>query len=325
MARRKSVEDKLGELDAVSSLAERSEQSSRVEAALADTHYRVVAKAASLAASALLYELVPALSAAFPRLVEQGPKRDPSCHAKKAIARALVDLDCDDVAFFLDGLRLRQLEPVYGGSTDTAAEVRCHCAMGLVASGHPRALVEVAELLNDPDAQGRVGAVRAISCGNPREAELLLRAKALHGDHEPEVLGECFTGLLAVEPDESPAFVARFLDRCHDETIRELAALALGESRLPAALDRLQAAWDDVLPSRSFRRALLRASALHRSEAAFAWLLAFVADGDPRVAEDTLDALAMHKRNATLTERVRAALGARKDSGLGTRFEELWR
>lgn len=325
MARRKSVEAKLGELDSVCALAERSEQSSRVEAALADAHYRVVAKAASLSASALLYELVPALSAAFARFVEQGPKRDPSCHAKKAITRALVDLDCDDVAFFLDGLKVRQLEPVYGGSVDTAADVRCHCAMGLVASGYPRALVEVTELLNDPDAQARAGALRAISCGNPREAELLLRTKALHGDPEPEVLSECFAGLLTVEPDESPAFVARFLDRHQDEAIRELAALALGESRLPAALDRLQSAWDDVLPSRSFRRALLRGAALHRSEAAFDWLLAFVAEGDARVAADALDALSIHKRNDKLTERVSAALGPRNDVTLGARFEELWR
>ena len=105
-------------------------------------------------------------------------------------------------------LRYRQLEPVWGGTADTAVDVRASCAMGLVASGYSRALVELTALLNDTDAAARVGAVRAIACGNPREAELLLRSKALAGDAEPQVLGECFTGLLAVEPEESLGFVA---------------------------------------------------------------------------------------------------------------------
>ena len=323
--RRRSIEDKLAELDSPSDCADRSVQAGRLEAALGDAHYRVVAKAASTAAASLGYELVPALLAAYPRLIEQGPKRDPGCFAKKAIARALVELDCDDVAFFLDGLRCRQLEPAYGGSVDTAADVRSSCAMGLVASGYSRALVEVTELLDDPEAQARMGAVRAIGCGNPREAELLLRAKAIHGDPEPTVVGECFTGLLAVEPDESPAFVARFLHRRNDAAIRELAALALGESHLPAALAQLQAAWDDVLPDRSFRRALIRAAALHRSDAALDWLVSFVGEGDRRVAEDTLEAVVMYKRNPSLEERLRAALAQRADRELEERFAELWR
>jgi HEAT repeat protein len=123
--------------------------------------------------------------------------------------------------------------------------------MGLVASGYPRALVELTALLNDSDAAARMGAVRAIACGNPREAELLLRSKALAGDAEPQVLGECFTGLLGVEPDESLKFVAGYLTHA-DEAVRELAALALGESRLDAALAPLKEAWAACSSARSF-------------------------------------------------------------------------
>jgi len=323
-SRRKSTEDKLRELDEISGIADRSEQTARLRAALEDRHCRVVAKAASLTAAALHYDLVPALVEAFSRFVDVEPKRDPGCLAKNAIVRALVELDCDDVELFLAGLRCRQLEPVYGGSVDTAADVRAACASGLVATGYPRALIEVTELLADPEPHARIGAVRAIACGTPREAALLLRAKALYGDEEPTVVGECFSGLLAVEPDESLPFVARFLGAGNAGEIRELAALALGESRLPAAVRLLIDAWSDVLPDRAFRRALIRAAGLHRSDDACEWLLQITAEADAQWAESALDALSTLRRNPRLTERVRAAVEARRDPQLAERFERLW-
>ena len=87
----------------------------------------------------------------------------------------------------------------------------------------------------------------------------MLRGKVLAGDEEAAVIGECFTALLSVQPDESIGFVARYLQHS-DEELRELAALALGESRLPGALPHLEAAWTAVLLSDGFRRALLRAA-----------------------------------------------------------------
>lgn len=133
-------------------------------------------------------------------------------------------------------------------------------------AAYPRALVEVAELLLDSEPPVRAGAARAIACGDPREAEQLLRLKVLAGDEDPLVLADSFAGLLTVEPDESPAFVARFLEH-EDEAIVEAAALALGESRIPAAFEFLRQAWDAVLASADLERAFLRAAAFHRSEA----------------------------------------------------------
>jgi len=276
---------------------------------------RVAAKAARVAEDALLYELIPSLECSFARFLDKPLKSDPSCLAKKAIARALVALDASNVGFFSNGLRYRQLEPVWGGTADTAADVRASCAMGLVASGYPRALVELTALLNDSDAAARMGAVRAIACGNPREAELLLRSKALAGDAEPQVLGECFTGLLGVEPDESLKFVAGYLAHA-DEAVRELAALALGESRLDAALVPLKEAWDGVLVGEEFRRTLLRAAAAHRSEAAFDWLLEIVSDARLPVAMTVIEALAPYKHNAKLMQRLESALTERGDDAL---------
>mgnify|MGYP003575909328 CR=1 FL=1 len=287
-------------------------------------HYRVAAKAARVAEDALLYELIPPLESSFARFLDKPLKNDPSCFAKKALARALVALDAGNVEFFLAGLRYRQLEPVWGGTADTAADVRASCAMGLVASGYPRALVELTALLNDADAAARVGAVRAIACGNPRGAELLLRSKALAGDAEPQVLGECFTGLLAVEPDESLKFVAAYLSHA-DEAVRELAALALGESRLHAALAPLKGAWGGVLDGEEFRRTLLRAAAAHRSEAAFDWLLSVAAESRVPVALEVVEALATYNRNGKLAQRLEGALTERRGGDLPDRFAALWR
>ncbi len=314
---RATVDEQLAALDGLP--AERAARVAALDGALAARHYRVVAKAARLAEDELLYELVPRLLAAYPRFLDRPLKTDPSCYAKKALTRALVALDCSDAEFFRSGLSYRQHEPVWGGTADTAVDVRASCAMGLVATGYSRALVELTALLSDSEAGARLGAVRAIACGNPREAELLLRAKALAGDAEPQVLGECFTGLLSVEPDESLEFVARHLEH-DDEAVRELAALALGESRLDGALERLEQAWGGVLLSEEFRRALLRAAAAHRSEAASEWLLELVADERAAVALEIVDALTLYKRTPKLMQRLRDVLAERGDQSLLERF-----
>jgi hypothetical protein len=293
---------------------ERAAKVETLQRALAG-HCRVAAKGARAAEDALLYELIPALESAFARFLDKPLKRDPSCFAKKALARALVALDASNVEFFSQGLRYRQLEPVWGGTADTAADVRASCAMGLVASGYPRALVELTALLNDPESAARMGAVRAIACGNPREAELLLRTKALVGDAEPQVLGECFTGLLSVAPEESISFVAGYLAHA-DEAVRELAALALGESRLDGALAPIKEAWAGVLVGEELRRALLRAAAAHRSEAAFDWLLSIVAEARVPVAAAVVEALAPYKHNARLMQRLTSALAERGNEAL---------
>jgi hypothetical protein len=307
-----NVDEELAALDDLP--GERAARVETLQRALAG-HYRIAAKAARAAEDALLYELIPSLKSSYARFLDKPLKQDPNCFAKKALARALVALDCNDVEFLLDGVRYRQLEPVWGGTADTAVDVRSSCAMGLVASGYSRALVELTALLNDADAGARLGAVRAIACGNPRESELLLRAKALGGDAEPQVIGECFTGLLAVAPETSIPFIAAYLAHA-DDALRELAALALGESRLDGALHPLKEAWNGVLVGEEFRSALLRAAAAHRSEAAFDWLLEIAAEARVPVAMAVIEALAPYKHNARLMQRLTSALTERGDAAL---------
>jgi HEAT repeat protein len=163
------------------------------------------------------------------------------------VAAALVALDCADVKYFLAAMHCVQHEPGWEGATDSAIHVRTSCAMGLVATGYSRAIAELTVLLADPEWRVRAGAVRAISRGRPDEAEVVLRLKVLTGDAEAEVIGECFTGLLGVACEECVPFVAKQLTGGRD-SLRDYAALALGESRHPAALARLREAWEACPP-----------------------------------------------------------------------------
>ena len=303
-------EKKLEALSSVDGAADRVVQSTAIKPFLSDKHFRVVAKAATLAGERSLAELIPGLLSAYARFLEDPIKRDPNCIAKGAIARALVNLGCEDVGFFLEGSRYRQLEPVWGGSADTAIDVRCSCAMGLVGTGYSRAVQELTALLHDPESRARAGAARAISCGNPREAEAVLRLKVLVGDAEAEVLGECFTGILSIAPTECLPFVATYLSG-ESEGVRDFAALALGESRNPKAVEHLRNAWDAAGPFGDFRIVLIRAAALNRTEAAFDWLISLIESGAQAHADAAVEALAVYERNTRLNERVKQALAAR--------------
>ena len=317
-----TIERQLADLDDLP--ADRAARSKPLADALALGHYRVAAKAARLTGDALLYDLVPALLAAYRRFLDKPIKSDPNCYAKKAIARALVALDCEEVEFFRAGLHLKQMEPVWGGTADTAADVRGTCALGLVATGYPRALVAISALLHDPEPDARLGAIRAAANGSPREAELLLRSKVLAGDVEPAIIGECFSALMSIEPEDSLEFVARWLADAND-VLRELAALALGESKLDGALRPLKDAWGEVLVGEEFRHALLRAAAAHRSEAAFEWLLEIVGDAREPIAVGVIEALAPYKHNAKLMQRLERAVTERGEETLLERLGALTR
>ncbi|AUB79968.1 hypothetical protein [Candidatus Thiodictyon syntrophicum] len=291
--------------------------------ALADPNYRLVAAAAGYAGDGLLYPLEPDLIAAFRRLADGPHTQDPQCTAKGAIARALVALDCANVEFFLTGIRLRQLEPAWGGSQDTALDCRVSCAMGLAATAYARALPELIRLLADPEPRVRAGVMDAIACCEPIAAESVLRTKAQCGDPEPEVTGACLLALLRLDAAPCAAFVGTFLDR-GDPTLRELAALALGESRLPEALTELRTRWDAEPYKGAAEQVLLKGAALHRSEAAFDWLLSLVADGEHRIAERVLRDLTAYRGNERLRQRLAAALTARQDADLIALLARVW-
>lgn len=268
----------------------------------------VAAKAARIAGEWLIADLTPQLLAAFERFMLKPETTDKRCAAKIEILKTLCKLEHTSPAIFRRGLRHVQMEPTWGGSVDTAAEVRALSAMGLAQTYDPDALEDIVPLLLDRERDARIGAVRAVSASGLPGGVLLLRLKALSGD-EPEVLGECFMGLLRMAPAKSLEFVAGFL-RNSDPAIAEAAALALGESRVEEAFPILREALDR-LQTRELRRTLLLAIALLRRERGIDYLLDQVQHGEELMSADALAALAMYEKDPHVGPWIEQARSAR--------------
>ena len=260
---------------------------------------------------------------AFDRFMVRPEKSDKGCGAKTGAAEALYRIghDCPDV--FSRGVTHVQLEPVFGGRTDTAAELRGVCAMGLVRLCHPEVMVHLADLLADPEPPARIAAARAIAySGRCAEGVPLLRLKALTGDDEPAVVGECLLALLGLDPDSSLPFVAGFLDR-HDGALREAAAMALGESRVEGAFAVLRQWWDRTPDTRQARTALL-AIAMLRHDDAMDFLLSLLADHPPAIARQVIDVLKIYRNDESLERRIREIAAQRDDPELTRAIHEAF-
>ena len=192
------------------------------------------------------------------------------------------------------------------------------CARGLARMGHPDALLECVTLLADPEVAARTGAIRAIADAGRPEGVLLLRLKALVGDKEIDVTGECFAALLSLDPAGSVDFVARFL-RSRTEGIGEQAALALGESRIPAAFEALREAWEQGGATEQ-RRTLLVAIAMLRSDDALEFLLSRLGEESGPVAADALAGLAFYARDEAVLARLEGIIRQRGDGALEAVF-----
>jgi HEAT repeat protein len=233
----------------------------------------LAAKAARIVGDCKVDELKPQLVEAFDRFMRDPVTSDRRCEAKLAIVKTLEELEYPSYEPFLRGIRHVQMEPSFGPPVDTATELRALSAIGLVRTNYPDVGVELVTLLADKQRDARIGAARAIAYWSTGAGALLLRFKILTGDREPEVLGECFSGLLHIEPGRSLEFVAAYLDD-EEVAIAEGAALALGESHREEALEILKR---HVKPS-ILRPTVLLAIALLRNDAAVEYLRSLLPD-----------------------------------------------
>ena len=233
-----------------------------------------------------------------------------------AIARALFNLDYDGADLFLSGMRHVQMEPVWGGSFDTAAELRAVCAMGLANTTYPDKLRELVDLLVDREWQARAGAVRAIAVVGSEAALLLLRFKALSGDKETEVLADCFSGLLSVEGAEAVPLVASFADS-KDRKSREAAILALGASRRADAIEWLKERFRRHSPDMETRKCILLSLATSRMEAAIEFLLGLIREGSPQISEFAVSAMEINRGDGQIQARIENRLRAASNNSGG--------
>lgn len=305
-------------LEALQEMLKQARANPDLEEAIAQTrtilqskHAAIVAQTAKLVRERAWTVLFPELVAAFERFLVKPVETDPNCLAKVAIANALYTLDYRDADVFLKGIHHVQKEPVWGTTVDTAPKLRATCALGLVRMNYPGVWVKLADLLADPEVEARVGAAQAIAYTEDEQRGVpLLRLRARVGD-VPPVLSECLTGLLKLAPQNSVDFVAQFLQAPDLET-QELTALALGESRLMQAFERLVLWWRKTTDP-ELRRSGLLAIALLRQEPAIEFLLTLAAEGKPEDAKGAIAAFAPYKYDEALQERLKQALGQRKD------------
>lgn len=262
----------------------------------------VVAKAAKVAGELRATALVPDLIASFHKLMADPARLDKRCAAVAEIVTALYELDSDDPAPYRLGLRHVQMEASYGPPVDAAAKLRGLCAQGLLRTRYANAIDEVVPLLVDREPEARLGAVKALALNGGEAGVLLLKLKVHTGDSEPEVLGECFAGLLAAAPERSLSLVGKFVD-ADDDAVAEAAVLALGESKDERAFEVLKEKWQRTVAG-PLRQVLLVAMALSRLEAAIAYLLSIVEEANPRTAAQAIEALASYRSS----ERVRSSL-----------------
>lgn len=321
MPKRPSLEDQLDRLSDLRDEPDRAVARQALAKALASkASHLLPARAAKVAAVLGIDDLEQEMAAAFDRLMVEPTKRDKGCVGKTALAKALLDLGLDATGVFLAGIRHVQLEPVWGGSEDMAQELRAWCAQGLARSGHPDSILELVPLLVDPKRPPRLAAARALGEVGRVEAEPLLRLKALAGDEEPEVVGECLASLLHLEPRRSLDFVGEFLHH-RDAVLAEAAALALGESRLEGAVDLLARRLEDTIVDPELRRALFLGLAMSRRQSAFDLLLERVEDGGSAEASQALTALALHRHDEALNEKVEEILDGRNDRNLWKAYQ----
>jgi hypothetical protein len=288
---------------------------------LAHRNNFLVSKAAKLVADCELAALLPDILAAYDRFFIDAAKTDPQCWAKNALSKTLVKLEHRQKDAYLRGLRHHQMEGTWGGASDTAGALRGTCTHALVdcpGISDADLLTVLLEPLTDTDKTVRIEAARAIAQVGGVSAALLLRLRALLGKDEPEVLGACYSALLAVEGRPAIPLVAKALEE-GDDTAAE-AAIALADMRSPEALAALQLrlragadAW--------FGSVLLSAIALTRLPEAFEFLIAIVAR-DSRDAPAAIEAIGRIAPNAVLRARVQQAVEQSGSQRLESAFRQ---
>jgi HEAT repeat protein len=277
--------------------------------ALLGSNNYLAAQAAAVIGKQKIDSLTPDLLAAYDFFIYDGAKRDKGCLAKTAVIKALVDLNAYEEPLYRDGACYVQMEPVYGGQADTAADLRSQCALALLEIGYGDILFVLVELLEDKELQCRMTAVSALVALGSEQSELLLRLKCLAGDSDPKVVDNCFAGLLEINLDRSLPFVARFVEG-EDEVLAESAALALGETADLRAFKHLHKVWQSTVSEKK-RTSLMLPIALTRQEKAFQFLFDIIKSGPEAYAKAAVNACRVYEYDERFQERVQDVIKAR--------------
>jgi HEAT repeat protein len=317
---KRDFEDRLRMLDALRRTGDPAAAAPELKKALKDRSNFMAKKAAQVAAELGLAGLMPELLAAYGRFFDDPVKKDPQCWAKTAIAAALKDLGYDEPEPFYRGLAHVQWEPVWGGQEDSAGALRATCLVALPAcrADTMELLVRMTDALADRDKGVRAEAAAAIAHLGHEAGAAILRLKARLGDEEPEVLGRCFSGLLALEAFDPVGFVQGFLGST-DELERSEAAGALAAANQPQAFEAVRRFWQAEPDARRLLALALAASPFE--QAAELWREAIEKEPIP-VAEAAIEAFAASRFREKLTSEMEQAVNRRDSASLHRTWRE---
>jgi len=303
--KRASVETQLAVVEAAAADVSSAESHARLRNALRTCPGLVAARAAKIVRQHALEKFDDDLIAAFRRLLVDPVKNDPGCIGKLSALEALDFGNHDDAAVFLEATRTFQPEPAWGPPVDTAGGVRARGVLALARLAHPDLSLVAGGLLADPESPVRQAAAEALAANGDRALAGALALRWKLGDDDPLVMLACMTGLFALAPDHA---LPRLRDALHgaDDGARELAALVLGQSTRPEALDTLLAHLQ-AAPRAIERAPTLRALGLQRNDRALAVLLEIVQTGSIQDAEAAVSGLAARRFDTGVRERTRAA------------------
>lgn len=294
----------------------------RLRAALRGRDHHLVAAAARVAGQARLTELAGDMAEAFERFMINPVATDKTCVAKTAIIEALNAMEAVSPSLCRLGVRHVQMEPAWGPPVDAADKLRGQCGLGLAQCGDPDAPYELVTLLMDKEPYPRRVAVAALESIGNLASELLLRLKALQGDEDVGVMGDCFSTLMRLDAGRSISFVAGFLE---DENMQvaEEAALALGESHRPDCLEILLAARKNR-PDEPWRRMMLLPIALTRLDTAFEELRRVIDEEHERMALAAVEAAGLFRDDPELVTALGKAVTGRKSRPLSEAFRKVF-
>ena len=320
MAKRLSLDDKLAAVRLLRDRDPSPELTAELKTAIDDRSNLIVAAAAAIAGDQGLLELAPTLASALDRFLVDPLKTDKLCRAKLAVIQALDKLEHGAPDVFLKAARHVQLEPVWGGSEDTAAPLRAAALLALARIDVDGLLTILVDALVDPQKDVRIAAAQALGYHGSESAGLILRLKARLGDREPEVFSECLSGLLACAEGELPAGLGIPRPGRHP--------CSRGSHPRPGA----------VAPARSFRacsvlsgidkppvvlrETVLLAMVMLRLPAATEFLVELVATGPEAASLAALSALKIHSHDSRLRQRIAEVIQQRNTPALRARFEK---
>jgi HEAT repeat protein len=319
---RMSFDEKLSHLKKLGEGPRSDEAVREICRVLSGTNGVLAAEAVRVAVKLDLRDLADDLASAYYRFLENPLKKDPGCHAKLAAVEALSALEYGKADVFLHGIRYVQMEPAFGPPVDTADRLRAACAFALCRLDHPDLPYETVGLLADREPAARQAAVRILAESGRQWGELLLRMKALQGDEKPEIMGDCFSGLMAIDSRHSLPFVERFLSANVPGVVEE-AALSIGNSRMEEAFDLL-CDYRSSSADSDFKRMLLLPIGLTRSQEAFEYLLDVVRNEHADHAVAAVEALSVYGHDPQRLERIQKVALQRSETAIREAYQRIY-